>query len=179
MWGPRPRATERNSSSSERVEMGTIVTASAEETERLGEILAPLLRAGDVVALSGDLGAGKTRLVQGVARGLGIADAVTSPTFNLLLVHPAPVPLYHFDLYRLEREDELGDIGFFETIESDGVSLIEWGDRFPDALPPAHLSVVIHRTGEAERHFEIVGHGDRAAHLAREWQAAWAAEVHG
>ncbi|MRR11077.1 tRNA (adenosine(37)-N6)-threonylcarbamoyltransferase complex ATPase subunit type 1 TsaE, partial [bacterium] len=101
---------------------GEFRTSSPNQTERAGEALGALCRAGDVVALTGDLGAGKTHLVQGIARALGAGDRVTSPTFNLLLVHPAPVPLYHFDLYRLEREDELEDIAFYETIEGDGVS---------------------------------------------------------
>lgn len=148
-------------------------TASAEETERAGALLGTLLRAGDVVALSGDLGAGKTHLVQGVAVALGVDEPVTSPTFNLLLVHPGPLPLYHFDLYRLERESELEEIGFFETVEGDGVSMIEWGDRFPNALPADRLLVVLHRTGEAQRRIEPVAGGPRSETLAAEWHAAW------
>jgi tRNA threonylcarbamoyladenosine biosynthesis protein TsaE len=124
-----------------------------------------------VVVLSGDLGAGKTHLVQGVARGLGVGDPVTSPTFNLLLVHRGRIPLYHFDLYRLEHAVELEDIGFYETIESDGVSMIEWGDRFPAALPPEYLEVSIHDLGDRSRRFEVAGIGARGDVLAREWIA--------
>ena len=83
--------------------------------------LAPLLVAGDVVLLSGDLGAGKTQLTKGVAEGLGVAEPVTSPTFNILLVHQGRLPLYHFDLYRLERADELEDLDYYATLEADGV----------------------------------------------------------
>jgi tRNA threonylcarbamoyladenosine biosynthesis protein TsaE len=86
-------------------------TRSEQESVRAGELLAPLLRPGDVVALAGDLGAGKTQIVKGVARGLGAGEPVTSPTFNLLLVHPGVLPLYHFDLYRLEREEDLDVLG--------------------------------------------------------------------
>lgn len=147
-------------------------TTSADQTERAGEALGSLVAAGDVVVLTGDLGAGKTHLVQGMARALGARERVTSPTFNLLLVHPGPLPLYHFDLYRLEREEELEDIAFYETVEGDGVSAIEWGDRFPASLPTDRLTVVIHREGETRRRFDVQGRGARGARLEAEWLAA-------
>jgi tRNA threonylcarbamoyladenosine biosynthesis protein TsaE len=154
----------------------TLHTRSAAETERAGEVLAPLLAPGDVVALTGDLGAGKTRLVQGVARALGVEEPVTSPTFNLLLVHPGALPLYHFDLYRLERESELEDIGFFETLESDGFSMIEWGDRFPAALPADRLVVSIERTGDQSRLLALDARGPRSEALASAWLGRCRAE---
>lgn len=144
-------------------------TDSAEATERAGVALGRLVRPGDVIALAGDLGAGKTHLVQGIALALGVDEPVTSPTFNLLLVHPGPVPLYHFDLYRLERESDLEEIDFYETLEGDGVSVVEWGDRFPRSLPDDRLLVVIHRTGEDARHFEVLPEGRRSHVLARAW----------
>lgn len=149
-----------------------ITTGDTGETERAGSLLAGCLRPGDVVALAGDLGAGKTHLVQGVARGLGVVETVTSPTFNLLLVHPGVLPLYHFDLYRLEHEEQLDDIGFHEALESDGVSFIEWGDRFPGALPADHLLVVLERAGERVRTLTLHPGGPRSAVLADEWAAA-------
>lgn len=150
--------------------MGTgFKTASEEQTVRAGAALAPLLRAGDVIALSGDLGAGKTQLVKGVARGLGVDEPVTSPTFNLLLVHPGTLPLYHFDLYRLEHAEDLEEIDFCGVVEGDGVSMIEWGDRFPEALPADHLLVTIHRAGAEERVFELEGTGARSAAVASAW----------
>lgn len=139
---------------------------------RAGMALAPLLRSGDVIALSGDLGAGKTQLVKGVARGLGVDGPVTSPTFNLLLVHPGELPLYHFDLYRLERASDLEEIDFYAVLEGDGVSMIEWGDRFPDSLPADHLLVTIHRTGADARAFELKGTGARSNALASAWMGA-------
>lgn len=148
------------------------MTANEVETARAGMALAPLLRAGDVIALSGDLGAGKTRLVKGVARGLGVDEPVTSPTFNLLLVHPGDLPLYHFDLYRLEREDDLEEIDFYAVLEGDGVSMIEWGDRFPAALPADHLLVTIHRAGAERRAFELEATGTRSGALASAWMDA-------
>ncbi|MRS12701.1 MAG: tRNA (adenosine(37)-N6)-threonylcarbamoyltransferase complex ATPase subunit type 1 TsaE [Actinobacteria bacterium] len=155
---------------------GSFETASAESTRRAGKSLARFLRPGDVVALAGDLGAGKTQLVGGVATGLGVDEPVTSPTFNLLLVHPGALPLYHFDLYRLEREAELEDLAFYETLEGDGVSVIEWGDRFPRALPADHLLVTIRRRGPEDRVFELLPSGSRSAELAREWMGALAAQ---
>lgn len=150
----------------------TFTTRSPGQTVRAGELLAGLLEPGDVVALSGDLGAGKTHLVQGVACGLGVAEPVTSPTFNLLVVHPGRLPLYHFDLYRLERPEELDDIAFAETLESGGVSLIEWGDKFPEELPHDRLDVVI-RVGEGdERLFQVHGTGERSASVAEAWLEA-------
>lgn len=152
------------------------MTADEAATVGAGELLGPLLRAGDVVALAGDLGAGKTQLVKGVARALGVGDAVTSPTFNLLLVHPGSLPLYHFDLYRLEREEDLEEIGFYETVEGNGVSMIEWGDRFPLSLPDDRLLVTIHRTGDDERLFELHPCGARATALATAWLNVLGAE---
>lgn len=154
-------------------------TRDAGETERAGALLAACLKRGDVVALAGDLGAGKTHLVQGVARALGVDGAVTSPTFNILLVHPGVLPLYHFDLYRLDNEAQLEDIDFYETLEADGVSFIEWGDRFPDALPADHLLVLIERTGETDRTFMLRAGGPRAGELADAWAAAMNTEARG
>lgn len=150
--------------------MGTAFTThSAAETEWAGRLLARYLQAGDVIALAGDLGAGKTHLVQGVASGLGVEGVVTSPTFNILLVHAGSLPLYHLDLYRLEDPAQLEDIDFYATLEGDGVSFIEWGDRFPDELPADHLLVEISRRGETERAFELTPGGPRATALASAW----------
>ncbi|MEL7667055.1 MAG: tRNA (adenosine(37)-N6)-threonylcarbamoyltransferase complex ATPase subunit type 1 TsaE [Actinomycetota bacterium] len=147
----------------------TFTTQSVGETERAGRLLARHLQAGDVIALAGDLGAGKTHLVQGVADGLGVEGAVTSPTFNILLVHSGSLPLYHLDLYRLDDPAQLEDIDFYATLEGDGVSLIEWGDRFPDELPADHLLVEISRVGETARGFRLTPGGPRSAVLAAAW----------
>lgn len=147
-------------------------TAGERDTELLGARLAGLLQPGDVVALSGDLGAGKTHFVKGVAEGLGVVEPVTSPTFNILLVHPGRLTLYHFDLYRLDYADQLEDIDFWGTLEAGGVSFIEWGDRFPEALPDDHLTISIHRADVDQRRLEIVASGERSAHLAADWAVA-------
>jgi tRNA threonylcarbamoyladenosine biosynthesis protein TsaE len=120
-------------------------TSSVDETMGLGRSLAPLLRPGDVVLLTGDLGAGKTQFSKGVAAGLGSNAKVTSPTFNIMLVYDdGRLPLYHFDLYRLDDSGELDDLDYFGILEDDGVSLVEWGDRFEDALPEQYVLVRIH-----------------------------------
>jgi len=154
-------------------EIATIVTTSPDETRHAGELLGRLVTPGDVVALTGDLGAGKTVLVQGIASGLGVVGHVPSPTFNILLVHRAPVTLFHFDLYRLEKAGQLADIDFYETLESGGVSVIEWADRFPAELPSDRLDVAIAAPDESTRELRIAGTSPRAHRLARRWLEKW------
>lgn len=116
----------------------TIQINSEAETEQLGQRLARELEPGTVVSLVGTLGAGKTRLVQAIAAGLGVPrEAVTSPTFVLVNEYTqGRMPLYHFDAYRLKDDDEFLQLGSEEYFESDGVTLVEWGDRVSDCLPP-------------------------------------------
>lgn len=149
-----------------------VTTDSAEATLALGARLGPLLSAGDVVLLSGDLGAGKTQLTKGIAEGLGVGEPVTSPTFNILLVHEGRLPLYHFDLYRLERADELEDLDYFGTLEADGASVVEWGDRFADARPDDAIEVTLLIAGDAARKIELNARGPRSEALLGEWVAA-------
>ena len=128
----------------------TVVTRSPEETSGLAERLGTEVEAGTVLCLVGDLGAGKTLFTQGFAKGLGVTGEVTSPTFALMNQYCGRLPVTHFDLYRLEREEELDEIGFYEYAEDDrGVVLIEWADKFPDALPEPHIRLEIER-GETE-----------------------------
>lgn len=109
-----------------------------EETRELARRMAQAAEAGDVILLVGDLGAGKTHFAQGFAAGLGIADVPTSPTFNLVCEYRGGrLPLYHFDLYRLEDAGQLDDIDYWGITEGDGVSLVEWGDKFPEAAQDA------------------------------------------
>lgn len=149
----------------------TIVTDGVEGTRAVGRLLGTLVGPGDVVALSGGLGAGKTSLVQGLAEQLGVRGVVSSPTFNLLLVHSGPLTLYHFDLYRLERPEELEDIDFYATLEAGGVCAIEWADHFPAELPPDRLDVCIEVLDERRRALHVSGTGERSHLLASEWLA--------
>lgn len=149
-----------------------IVSPTEATTYRAGERIASLLAPGDVVSLSGDLGAGKTCLVKGVAAGLGVTENVTSPTFNIMLEHHGRLDLFHFDLYRLERAEQLEDIDFYGTTEAGGVSFIEWGERFPEALPEDHLSVEILIGDDDSRRIVLSPSGPRASALAAAWAAA-------
>lgn len=145
-------------------------TTSPETTKQLAATLAPYLRAGDVIVLTGDLGAGKTQFVQGVAAGLGVRDQVTSPTFNILLAYQAgTLPLYHFDLYRLDSADQLEETGYYDTIDADGASFIEWGEKFPEALPYGYLEVSIRVDPEGNRCLRAHAYGDRARQLLFVW----------
>ena len=117
--------------------MASTISHSPAETIALARTLATTLRRGDVLALSGDLGTGKTHFVKGLAAGLSTAASVTSPTFTLLHEYPGGrLPLYHFDFYRLEAEDEALKIGLDEYLHGDGVCVIEWAEKFPALLPP-------------------------------------------
>lgn len=129
---------------------------SPEETRRLAVALSPLLRPGDVVALGGDLGAGKTTFVQGLAVGLGIMERVTSPTFILLREYVSGrYPLIHMDVYRLDRMQEVVDLGYDEFLDPSYIVVVEWGDMVAPLLPKEHLGIEM-RYGTSETMREIV-----------------------
>ena len=122
------------------------------ETEALGAALAKLLWPGAVVAFTGDLGAGKTAFVRGMAQGLGVAGRVTSPTFTILQVHEeGRLPLYHFDWYRLESAEELYELAMDEYLQNGGVAVVEWPCRAPEAVPACRLEVEITALGDTDR----------------------------
>jgi tRNA threonylcarbamoyladenosine biosynthesis protein TsaE len=135
----------------------TDITATATFGRRLGS----LLFAGAVVALVGELGAGKTHLARAIAEGLGLADGrvVTSPTFVLVQEYQGRLPIFHFDAYRLRSEGEFADLGIEEYYQSGGVCLIEWADRVPGCLPPDHLAVGLEITGETSRRAVLQARG--------------------
>jgi len=116
-------------------------TASSAATKELAGVVADHVRGGDLVLLVGDMGAGKTTFVQGFASALGVDDPVTSPTFTLARTYPGRLPVHHVDVYRLERMAEVGDLGLGELIDSNGVTLVEWGDVIRAALPTSYLEV--------------------------------------
>lgn len=145
-----------------------------QETHALGEKLGSVLRDGDFVALTGDLGAGKTHFSQGVGAGLEVEETMTSPTFNIVFEYSSGrIPLYHFDLYRLEDALELEDVDFFSLCDSqtDGASLVEWADKFPDEMPDDMLVVDIrHIAGsDGDRQFDIRSTGERSQQLMERW----------
>jgi len=152
--------------------MWTLTLEDPQATHAAGIALARCLEPGDVVLLTGELGAGKTALTKGVAEGLGVAGPVTSPTFNILLVYPGRLTLNHIDLYRLERSEELVDIDYWGTLEADGVSVVEWGDRFPDAMPAHYALARIGMLDDTRRSIEVRGVGPRGEQLAEKWISA-------
>ena len=123
---------------------------SREDTLRFGQVLGSLLRAGDVIALIGDLGAGKTTLTQGIAQGMGITDRVTSPTFTLVQEYQGRVPLFHFDPYRLERPEDVYDFGFEEYLERGGAVVVEWADKIAALLPTERLTLILTEESTSE-----------------------------
>ena len=132
------------------------VTNSAAETRALGEKLASRLKAGDVVVLEGELGAGKSELARGIARGLGVTETVTSPSFTILNVYESGrCPLYHFDWYRLESEEELYELGMDEYLGGDGIAVVEWAERCPEAVPENVLRIRLEVTGGESRRITI------------------------
>ena len=127
-------------------------TNSAEETRALGEKLSKRLQPGDVVVLEGELGAGKSELARGIARGLGVKETVTSPSFTILNVYESGrIPLYHFDWYRLESAEELYELGMDEYLGGDGIAVVEWAERCPEVVPDGAMRIRIDVEGEEQR----------------------------
>ncbi len=153
--------------------MITAATKSAEDTRGLGEALSRLVQPGDIVLLSGDLGAGKTTLAQGFARGLGVTDQIVSPTFVLVRLYQGTLPLIHADAYRMDNLDEVTDLDLPELLDEGGVALVEWGDVIAPMLPADYLDVAI-ELGEADddRRFTIRTVGPRWAPRAAAVRAA-------
>jgi tRNA threonylcarbamoyladenosine biosynthesis protein TsaE len=145
-----------------------LAAPTAEDTRAIGGALAELLRAGDVVTLTGELGAGKTTFVQGVANALDYSGAVASPTFTLVREYRTPsLRIVHADVYRLDRVQEVLDLGLQELLDEDGVLLVEWGDAVAEVLPGEPLVVELVVPGDTEeRAISIRGGGDP-------WTARW------
>jgi tRNA threonylcarbamoyladenosine biosynthesis protein TsaE len=151
------------------MERFTFDATDEEGTRQLGAVLAELLPDGVTLALSGTLGAGKTRLVQAIAEACGISRRdVVSPTFVLAQEYHGRRTLYHFDAYRLRSEEEFAQLGPEEYFESDGLTLVEWADRVEGCLPPERVEVQIEVTGAESRRFEIRGLGPRYAEAVRQ-----------
>lgn len=150
--------------------MFKIITSSPEQTRTLGAKTAGLIKDGLVICLEGDLGAGKTLFTQGFCSALHVKEPVTSPTFNLMNVYEGDRRIYHFDLYRLENEDDLYEIGFYEYTDVENeIALIEWPDRFINCLPDDYLYLTISRTDkENEREITISLHGKKYRNLYEE-----------
>ncbi|ADJ26425.1 protein of unknown function UPF0079 [Dehalogenimonas lykanthroporepellens BL-DC-9] len=150
-----------------------VITESAAGTRRLGYLLGEILEPGDVLFLTGPLGAGKTTLTQGIARGLGISAEVMSPTFVLMRELQGRLALYHIDLYRLDDLSEIADLGLDDYFYGDGVTVVEWADRAEALLPEERLAIVIDYHGEQSRSFKHSARGERYRHLLYQLAGRW------
>ncbi len=147
--------------------------SSEAATRALAARLAPLLQPGDVLCLYGDLGAGKTTFVQGLARALGVGAPVTSPTFTIVHeYHDARLPLFHFDMYRLAGPADLAGLPFDEYLSAGGVAVIEWADKITPALPAERLDICLGEEDGATRRITLNGRGVRWAPVAAVWGRA-------
>lgn len=135
--------------------MYNLYSNSAEETAKLGEKIGKSLKENDVIALFGPLGAGKTTLIQGVAKGLSVKDYVTSPTFILINEYTGRIPLFHIDLYRLDDAAEIKDLGIEEYFSRGGVCVIEWAEKLSAMLPNDAKKIVIRPTDENKREIDL------------------------
>ena len=135
-----------------------MTTTSPRETELLGERLAQQLKGGEVLALFGGMGMGKTAFTRGLAHGLDVQEPVSSPTFALVNEYAGRLPLYHLDMYRVTSWDDLYSTGFFDYLETGGVLVIEWSENIEEALPENTVKIIFKRgNGENDREIEIEG----------------------
>ena len=134
-----------------------MISNSEQKTYDLGYELGALLKASDVVCLTGDLGAGKTALSKAVAKGLEVSEYVTSPTFAIIHEYEGRMPLYHFDVYRIGEIEEMEDLGYEEYFYGEGVCLIEWASQIRELIPKSHLWIHIKKIDENTREIEITG----------------------
>jgi tRNA threonylcarbamoyladenosine biosynthesis protein TsaE len=148
-----------------------IQTKSASETIRIGRSIGGRLLPGDVVALVGELGAGKTQFIKGLAAGAGIGNPtyISSPSFTLINEYPGKVTFYHIDLFRLGKEEEAEELGLEDYFQGEGITAIEWAEKIPSLLPKELLLIRIAYTGRNTRRLEVSGKGDRYHKLVEEF----------
>lgn len=140
--------------------------AGVEQTKNFAERLAAFLQPGDLLALEGDLGAGKTTFTQGLARGLGVRNVVNSPTFTIIKEYQGRLPLYHMDVYRVG--DDVDSLGLDDYFFGEGVCVVEWASLIEDVLPQERLTIFLRTAGDEQRLIELVPQGDRYVRLCEE-----------
>jgi tRNA threonylcarbamoyladenosine biosynthesis protein TsaE len=154
-------------------------STSTSQTIHIGKQIGSLLRPGDVIALVGELGTGKTHLVKGLAAGVGVkrSGQISSPSFTLIHEYEGRIPFYHIDLFRLKAEREAEELGLEEYFGGKGTTAIEWADRIPSLLPKEMLSLYMRYTGKHTRSIEMVGQGKRYEELTWEIVSSHAFQV--
>lgn len=148
--------------------MDCIKILNQKQLEKIAIRLGKLVKPGNIICMSGDLGAGKTTFTQALAKGLGVDDYVTSPTFTLINEYEGRIPLYHFDVYRINHINEMEDLGYEEYFYGHGVSVIEWANLIKDILPPDHLWIEIRVTGEETREVCLTATNDYYGKIIKE-----------
>ncbi|MFC0026918.1 tRNA (adenosine(37)-N6)-threonylcarbamoyltransferase complex ATPase subunit type 1 TsaE [Neobacillus cucumis] len=143
-----------------------LTTSNNGETSQFAEKLAEHLQPGDVIALEGDLGAGKTTFTKGLAKGLGVKKTVSSPTFTIIKEYKGKLPLYHMDVYRVL--DAYEDLGFDEYFEGEGVTVVEWAHLIKEQLPEELLTIYLYHQGQDQRKMVLVPKGQRYEQLCKE-----------
>ncbi len=154
----------------------SLISESPIDTIRIGEILGQLLDKGDVVLLSGDLGAGKTCLTQGIVKGLDSKDIARSPTFVIVAEYAGRFPIYHMDLYRLDQMQGVDDLYLDEYLYGDGVCLIEWPPKDDSILPVRSLLIEIDKVDEETRGFKFISRHESLTELLRNFERNWIKE---
>ncbi|ACL68957.1 tRNA (adenosine(37)-N6)-threonylcarbamoyltransferase complex ATPase subunit type 1 TsaE [Halothermothrix orenii] len=143
-----------------------VISDSVGETLKIGKITGELVEPGQIILLAGDLGAGKTVFTRGLAEGLGVDEDVTSPTYNLINEYDGDLPLFHMDLYRLEEEEDIYDIGFEEYLDREGVVVIEWPDIVYDVIPQDFIYVKIEKSNhDTRRKLTFEAEGEKSKRL--------------
>ncbi len=145
----------------------SFISTRAEETIKFATHLAKSLRKGDILCLFGDLGTGKTTFVKGIAQGLKVkTSSVNSPTFVLLNIYEGKLPIYHFDLYRLEHIHEISRLGYEEFFYNEGISVVEWAEKLGELMPQEYLAVELTHQGENKRLITLKPHGKRYENIS-------------
>lgn len=147
----------------------TLISNSAEDTQIIGKIIGEYLLGGDVVALIGELGSGKTCITRGIARGVGVPEKyrITSPTFTLINEYPGKKTLYHLDIYRLSGQQDLEDMGYEEYFYSDGITVIEWAEKIEEILPEECFTIRLTYLGENRREINISGRKNKIEKISK------------
>ena len=148
--------------------MYTVISHSPDSTKKIGEEIGRRIHAGSLIALCGDLGAGKTVFAQGIALGLEVETSVTSPTFIIINEHAGKYPFYHMDTYRLLSSDDMRNLGYEEYFYGDGVTVVEWAQKIEDLLPDEYLRVELEALGESDRKITLIPFGEKYVNIVEE-----------